>query len=419
MKKRNKKSIIFGLFIFFFITAIPGVFGGNTFRYVEKVSGLQTPRCSCDTAYRYECPYAWETTEPVGNICYDQYKYLFTRKSKKYLVFGGVSKIGDWHSSTQIIVSFGTCKVTLQDAITKGYFKGVTPTDCLSTLPSVYHTADKILITIGDYTMTLQEAADNNVFRDGATHSYTTTLPVGGHYGAEIEVSSVESLQDSINAGKLSSQCTPGETRTKNCDYLDTACRDYHGVTQTCLSSGYWNNPPCDSYTDAAKGTTPCDGTDDKACDGAGSCVGWSGTGHGNFYDCPFDPYDIDKTYHYEKKKLDYDGSLCKAHIYYCLLPDGYIAKHYQPNYVRRSFTKEVHIPGEGWETETVYYWEDNSYWTEWSNKEPISTIYECKDCPFGLYCREYGPLDVLLNYSGVFTDIEFIPSWKIKPSAA
>jgi hypothetical protein len=49
---------------------------GNRNFYIEigTVDGHQTPRCSCD---RYnnirECEGSFETTHPVGNICYDQY----------------------------------------------------------------------------------------------------------------------------------------------------------------------------------------------------------------------------------------------------------------------------------------------------------------------------------------------------------
>lgn len=88
------------------------------------------------------------------------------------------------------------------------------------------------------------------------------------------------SLYQSICTGA----CTPGQTRTKDCDYLDVTCRDYHDVTQTCDSSGSWSNPSCDSYTDAVKGTD-CEGLDWKACDGSGNCLGWSGYGCGS---CPF-----------------------------------------------------------------------------------------------------------------------------------
>jgi len=79
-------------------------------------------------------------------------------------------------------------------------------------------------------------------------------------------------------------KCTPGQTRIKDCDYLDETCRNYHDVTQTCDSSGNWGNPSCDSYTDAPKGTD-CEGLDWKSCDGAGTCLGWSGYGCGT---CPF-----------------------------------------------------------------------------------------------------------------------------------
>jgi hypothetical protein len=267
------------------------------------------------------------------------------------------------HPSTEIIVSFGTCKVTLKNAIDLGYFKGVTPTNCLSTLPSSCHTADKILITVGGYKMTLQEAVDNNVFRNGATRSYTTTLPAVGHLGSEIEVSTGKSLQDSINVGEFSSACTPGTTRTKDCDYLDTTCRNYNDVTQTCQSNGYWNDPPCNSYTNAAKGTTPCDGTDMKACDGAGNCLGWAGTGCGS---CPWG-----NTYY----------------TFYDPWPFEHAARYCNLNGNQGRFYKRI--------------W--GSGWTSWSydTKSARCWEYGCTKISLGVFCRDYAET----NYD-----------WQIKP---
>ncbi len=56
---------------------------------------------------------------------------------------------------------------------------------------------------------------------------------------------------------------------TRDCDYLDTACRDYHDVNRKC-SDGKCYNPPCDSYKNEPCGT-PC--PDGGICDGKGACV--------------------------------------------------------------------------------------------------------------------------------------------------
>ena len=75
------------------------------------------------------------------------------------------------------------------------------------------------------------------------------------------------------SSGVCIGECTLGQTKTKDCDYLDTICRNYNDVTDTCSTSGYWTGD-CDSYTDTAKGTD-CVIGDTKTCDGSGNCIGW------------------------------------------------------------------------------------------------------------------------------------------------
>jgi hypothetical protein len=72
---------------------------------------------------------------------------------------------------------------------------------------------------------------------------------------------------------------------TKDCDYLDTNCRDYQDKTQYCSANGTCSDPSCNSYTNNPSsttcGTVDCDYLDtecrnynDKTefCDGLGSC---------------------------------------------------------------------------------------------------------------------------------------------------
>lgn len=57
---------------------------------------------------------------------------------------------------------------------------------------------------------------------------------------------------------------------TKDCNNLDTICRDYHDVNRYCDGSGGCGSGTCNSYTNTPLGT-PC-GTG-KECDGNGNCV--------------------------------------------------------------------------------------------------------------------------------------------------
>ena len=57
---------------------------------------------------------------------------------------------------------------------------------------------------------------------------------------------------------------------TKDCDYLDTTCRNYNDVTKYCDGAGNCGDPACNSYTNASYGTK-C-GTC-KICNSSGSCA--------------------------------------------------------------------------------------------------------------------------------------------------
>jgi len=85
------------------------------------------------------------------------------------------------------------------------------------------------------------------------------------------------------SSGCFLSSSTP--CGTKDCDYLDTTCRNYNDKTRYCNGAGTCGDPACDSYTNAPSstpcGTKDCDPLDTacrnyndvtKYCDGAGSC---------------------------------------------------------------------------------------------------------------------------------------------------
>ncbi len=251
------------------------------------------------------------------------------------------------HSPEEIIVTIDNCDVTLQSAIDNNYLKGTaTPTTCLlkSEFPKTYHLASEITVTIDSYTLTLQDVINQNYFKGTDIISSSTSLPSKGHSANNVEVtvnSIQKTLQDTLSELRcvlntcidlgyecgtwddacggtlncsdcgpgsacsegsciLTSECTPGQTEPTDCDSLDRRCRNYNDVTNTCDSSGYWTNPPCNSYVNTARGTN-C--FNDKSCDGAGNCEGYSGKGCGG---CPFGTAN--------------PGSLTNQ----CILPPGY-----------------------------------------------------------------------------------------------
>ena len=57
---------------------------------------------------------------------------------------------------------------------------------------------------------------------------------------------------------------------TRDCDSLDTGCRNYHDVNKVCTGGGTCSSLSCNSYTNADKGT-PCE--TNKECDGSGNCI--------------------------------------------------------------------------------------------------------------------------------------------------
>ena len=103
--------------------------------------------------------------------------------------------------------------------------------------------------------------------------------------------------------------CTPGDPTcnyysssyscgTKDCDYLDTTCRNYNDVSKYC-SSGSCISPSCTSYTNTPKHTS-C-GTNNE-CDGSGACVTCTSHSYtGCWYD---DVYYYDACDNREEKKL-------------------------------------------------------------------------------------------------------------------
>jgi len=260
-------------------------------------------------------------------------KYIYTIIGLLVLLIGifivnaavDVDKTKAWHSANDVLVSVGDFEGSLQQAIDGGHFIGLPKsTQSYTTeIPDPGHTADKIWVSVDGTETTLQEAISTIGLCGSSSHSYTGSINPG-HFASEIEVTGGNRFQELIDSGEfccvpetscptslgcecgtcddgcggtlncgtcgsgytcssgtcvMIGECIPGQTRTKDCDTLDTVCTDYYDVTDTCSSTGYWTNPPCDSYTYMSKGTScsisGCSGY--TACNGAGNCVCVSG----------------------------------------------------------------------------------------------------------------------------------------------
>ena len=112
---------------------------------------------------------------------------------------------------------------------------------------------------------------------------------------------------------------------TKNCDYLDTACRNYHDVNKYCNGWGSCSiSGACNDYTNTPKHTS-C-GTNNE-CDGSGTCV--TCTSH-EYYSCSDnDVYWYDACDNREEKKQECGESYVTDWSYYCVGDDKWKKKTY------------------------------------------------------------------------------------------
>ncbi len=157
--------------------------------------------------------------------------------------------------------------------------------------------------------------------------TYSGIIPNPGHLATDVVLASNKSLQQAINEGAFCG-CTPGATRTIDCDYLDGTCRNYNDVNATCQASGTWNTPACNSYTNTGRGITCPSGSACSGgacimgitwgtCDGSGSCMGYYGS------DCTTCPYGYtqfstaDSDGHYDSYCNYQSGSLYLYGQYY------------------------------------------------------------------------------------------------------
>ena len=242
------------------------------------------------------------------------------------------------HPEEEIIVSIDNCNVTLADAISNEWLKGLststlTSSNCLleSEFPKTYHLASEIIVEINSIQLTLQDAINQNYFKGtGTISSALTSLPSIGHFATKVEVTiggTPKILQEALSELKhtcvanYNQDCPSGDAACINLGKIqcDGTCSGSYkssgtscGTDMECDGSGYCvglcnrdygldcSNAciiagivACDGTcigTFVSKGTScpvsECTGGGSECkCDGAGNCLGWSGTGCGG---CPF-----------------------------------------------------------------------------------------------------------------------------------
>jgi len=182
------------------------------------------------------------------------------------------------HSASNVFVNVGTTKTSLDSSASN--FIGTHTYSSVSTLIGGEHDASEIRVYVKDGEMTLLDALKSTNKLCPKTSSSVPTAPADKskayHLATEINLASGKTLQKAINDGNLCG-CVPN-VETKTCG-VTSQCESPNTVT--CLSSGLW--PTC-TPNYVAKGTD-CNTAKTNACDGAGSCIGWSGNGCGS---CPF-----------------------------------------------------------------------------------------------------------------------------------
>jgi len=149
--------------------------------------------------------------------------------------------------------------------------------------------------------------------------------------GASAGYSYSDSIVDTCG---ICEYCTPGDPTcnyyssstvcgTKDCDYLDTTCRNYNDVNRFCAgNSGTCNPASCTLYADTQKGTS-C-GTD-KECDGSGACI--TCTSHDSYSCYLTDVYWYDACGNKEEIKENCGTSYELDWQYYCVGDDKWKKK--------------------------------------------------------------------------------------------
>ncbi len=192
-----------------------------------------------------------------------------------FTVYALVTATGSGHPYTEILVTVNGYNVTLQQAINNGWLKGTgQPTfSTLFAVPNPGHSASEILITVNGYDVTLQDAINQDYFKGTGTISSSSSVPSKGHPATEIEVTVngvKKSLQDALP--EISQTCAANYGQS--CPSGDASCINPGTIQCDGTCSGSYKT----------KGTN-CAADDWHACNGTGSCLGWTG------YGCPKCPF--------------------------------------------------------------------------------------------------------------------------------
>jgi len=122
---------------------------------------------------------------------------------------------------------------------------------------------------------------------------------------------------------------------TKDCDYLDTSCRDYHDLDKTC-SSGNCISPTCNSYTDEPKHTYCGSG---KECDGSGSCITCTSHSYSLCYDS--DVFWYDSCDNRQEKSVDCGEDSVSELWTFCQGNDLYVKRKYYDRWCESAVCQE------------------------------------------------------------------------------
>lgn len=200
-----------------------------------------------------------------------------------------------FHSATNITVVVDGTQRNLNSNFS--FFMG-THNYTLGSSINPGHNANQIWVSVQDGETTLFNALNSSSFPyklcpnpskplNYSTTTYCTSnittncVPNPSHFATDIQLSSGETLQQAINNGELCGK-TPG-TQCYPAGINDISCTNAGTIANDGITCSGWSYKPFG---------TACQDSD-HACNGAGACVGWSGTGCGS---CPWGSLFVDNS---------------------------------------------------------------------------------------------------------------------------
>ncbi len=133
----------------------------------------------------------------------------------------------------------------------------------LASRPYIYKTSGSQPDGYSDYYFC---ESGNVQFYDYFCNGFTSSI--NSHYTLQDTCGTCEYCSDGYSSCRTSSSSTI--CGSQDCDYLDTACRNYNDKDRFCSGSGpTCLSASCNSYTNMPKGTS-CGSS--KECDGSGTC---------------------------------------------------------------------------------------------------------------------------------------------------